>query len=1120
MMLFDKYQYKEDSVEKRGYSQHCQAVNEEGETFWVKWILGIEKNNDKIEMLTDKLRHLQKAKHRCLPEIIEYKFDDEQKAYAVVYGHLESESLENKVESLSTEVIMSGLVDLAECLNNLHANKINHGDMHPGNILVDKNNQFFLIDFQLAEITRTFSQEKTMEIFAKEFAAPEKFGRLSSVGGFPYQADIYSFGRIIDWIFHTRHEEIPEEQSKQLLRLLAEKPADRPISWQEVIDFLKKYPVFSETKSIQIDCGRHRDVGDVISSLPDGVNPIFDISSQKPDKPYFSFFVDIVINNRILNCSWIESERKLMISKIEQSPSDNFLDQKNREGRKLPFKVRFVENRDGIDVTSYFQKWFEQKQTRNSLKQQGKAIRGELKFYRELLEEELKVINRNALHLQYSEFEIKGNTIIFHIKEREKNNTRDFILKHIEGGNAINSDGIEYIVSANADRKQNKELVIFAGTPYEYEKYKDKEGNSVDLFMIKDYEHLKINDIPKAGYIFENTMQKEEEKKRQLESITKAERNEVQNLRLLYFLFQPSELPVAPSNYEPLKHIYQKDKQGNAFCYSYNQNKAIRNALNKKPFSIIQGPPGTGKTTVITEIVFQILAEKPESKILITSQTNNAVDQVLENLLKNDIPILRLSGITPPKIKEIQAHTLNKKLDNWKVQVKENTEKNFKELTDSFCSKMKPLTKHLVEKSIKEPDWIKRKGIIEQIAAKSPDMKRLHNLPNDESEATVFLDEVLEIDYSKLQDLSQLHHDWLAVISSLDEESAINKKLIDSIRVIGATCNHIAAKKYSKWSFEFDYVIMDEASKATIAESLVPIVTGNNLVLVGDHRQLRPMLTATWEVEKWLRDKHKQDAEKLDGWDDYFNRPSLFEQVITQIDYDYKSQLTECRRLPAEQVKLTSKYFYESEGDEAIEPVERDVSAEHNLPLNIDSPVLFIDTGSKYKNKRDDKRSSFNENSAKIIVKILGYLNHYEIVKNYSLGVIACYKAQFHDLKKMIDRLKGRGQLDLVGKWQKIEEKLTVSVVDRFQGLERDIIILDLVKSGVGLDLGFMEIPNRINVALSRNRRLLIIVGDYRGIINAKTRRPNGEKAALQQYLEAIKPEWIVPAENIKGLFK
>jgi superfamily I DNA and/or RNA helicase len=200
-------------------------------------------------------------------------------------------------------------------------------------------------------------------------------------------------------------------------------------------------------------------------------------------------------------------------------------------------------------------------------------------------------------------------------------------------------------------------------------------------------------------------------------------------------------------------------------------------------------------------------------------------------------------------------------------------------------------------------------------------------------------------------------------------------------------------------------------------------------------------------------------------------------------------------------------------------PVGRDSSVEHNLPLRIDSSVFFIDTGGAYKNERDDKRSSFNTESAKVVIEILTRLNSYETVKDYSCGVIACYKAQFRALKKTIDKLKGQGELDGISRWQKIEEKLTVSVVDRFQGLERDIIILDLVKSGAGLDLGFMEIPNRINVALSRNKRLLIITGDYHGIINGKTRRLNGEKVALQRYLEALKPEWIIPAEDIKGLF-
>jgi superfamily I DNA and/or RNA helicase len=65
------------------------------------------------------------------------------------------------------------------------------------------------------------------------------------------------------------------------------------------------------------------------------------------------------------------------------------------------------------------------------------------------------------------------------------------------------------------------------------------------------------------------------------------------------------------------------------------------------------------------------------------------------------------------------------------------------------------------------------------------------------------------------------------------------------------------------------------------------------------------------------------------------------------------------------------------------------------------------------------------------------------------------------ELKKNIDKKRFQGKINSICKWNKTEDKLTVSVVDRFQGLERDIVIVDLVKSGAGLNLGFLEVPNQ-----------------------------------------------------------
>ena len=1128
-MLFNKYQYNPNGLLKRGYSQSTAALNEEGKPFWVKWILGIDKIDTKAKILADKLRHLQKARHNALPDIIEYGFDEEQQTFAIVYEYLEQvQTFENKISEIKTQGAISGLVDLADCLQELHTKyKIHHGDIHPANILIDKNGQFYLIDFGLADLTKTLSQEKELEIFAGGFAAPEKLNKLAN-RGFPYQSDIFSLGKVIEWFYDESQQDIAEEQNILLRKLLSENPADRP-SWQQVLDFLKILVATSEIENVYVEFKDYAERDVVITLLNE--KPKFEIT-EFTDGIYS---IDIILREVLCRAKWYSRDKKLLITRVQhfsEIPSNVWAD-KNKFASKLSLACSFSSEyyQPLADFTLFFNKLFEQKLKQVSLRENRNAVRNELGFYSELLREELKVIAEKSLRLRYSSYKTVSETEIwFKVKQEEKFSSIGYVLKHIEEGNAVDSDGCEYVLSAKAERKQNKEAVEFSGKPFDLQEIisedKQARGDKVYWIKIKDCERLKTNNIPQSGYFFENTNKKEEEKNRQLEAIRKVDKNEVQNPDLIYYLFKPDKLPPVSFEHQELEKVWQKDKSGKPLLYSFNQQRAIQNALTKSPLTVIQGPPGTGKTTVITEIVFQILAQKPEAKILITSQTNPAVDQVLENLINNEIQIVRLKGITEPKIKIVSKNTLDRKLEGWKQQVREAAEKYFQKEKKKFNENMQ--SKNAFAVSITDiileiNDWKKAKEKIENVVSRVQNLKELHNLPNEKEKAIEKIDKVLKINFSEFLKLHSLHRDWIVTINSLDEKSAINQKLIDSIRVIGATCNHIAAKKYSRYNFEFDYVIMDESGKATTAEALVPIIMAKNLIFVGDHRQLKPMLTSTREVESWLREKFKKEAEELENWEDYFNRPSLFEQIITRVDNDYKAQLTECRRSSAEQVKLTSKWFYESEGDEPIESVKRPKAEEHNLPLAIESSIIFVDIGSHYKNEKDNEKSqsSLNKVSAEIIPNILEHLDKYEKVKEYSIGVITGYTAQFRLLKTQLNKKIQKVGLNNIRKWNKQEEKLTVSVVDRFQGLERDIIIVDLVKSGAGLHLGFLEVPNRINVALSRQKKLLIIVGDYYGIVNAKTtKRLKHEKAALQKYLEGIKPNWIVKAEQLKELFK
>jgi serine/threonine protein kinase len=303
------YQYNPNGLLKRGYSQSTIAFTEEGNGYWVKWILGIDKTETKTKILADKLRHLQKSRHNALPDIIDYGFDEEQQTFAIVYELLEEvQTFENKIFELKTQGALSGLIDLADCLQELHSKyKIHHGDIHPSNILIDKNGQFYLIDFGLADITKTLSQTKELEIFARGFAAPEKLNKLANTG-FPFQSDIYSLGKVVEWFFDENQNEIAEEQNIQLRKLLSETPADRP-SWQQVLEFIRNLAVSSEIESVQV-AFRAGYINGLLELL-NSTNPIYDVSPKGGQ----NYLVDIIIGDYLCEgVIWLKEEDKLLFA--------------------------------------------------------------------------------------------------------------------------------------------------------------------------------------------------------------------------------------------------------------------------------------------------------------------------------------------------------------------------------------------------------------------------------------------------------------------------------------------------------------------------------------------------------------------------------------------------------------------------------------------------------------------------------------------------------------------------------------------------------------------------------------------------------------------------------------
>ncbi|MCR4811101.1 MAG: AAA family ATPase [Bacteroidales bacterium] len=1131
MMFFGKYQQGDLSQGQMA----SNAKDSNGNSYRIRWIRDLEENGEQTYGIRDRLGRLQKVECENVAKIIDHDYVGSQKAYAVVqevreYAYTLKQLIED--EMLNEELVVRGFRDIAKALEKIHREcGIGHCGISEDTIIVDPTNEdsFKLIDFGV-------------------FDNPEK-------EAFPWQHDILELGNTMKKCIDVlrvgmdgyRLVEITEFVDKMTSSDVSERPA-----WRYVIGFFDEY-ISKLCGQDENECEKYVEIT-FTNKAKDSIGEDYNkaLSSLENDTVYFvnvrkdmkngreELWMDVMAGEFYFK--WVKWEEKQLLFTNEIKRDKGKVENSKRIAHKLPGCYRFSEcQRRTVDISSFLEQWAEE--------DKGKGeYRKELGFYKKLLEKEKEVIAKKSLHLRYDKYEINGYDITFEGELNDKCSPIGQIRAHVDEGNDPNSEGFKYVISAIGGNKKDGK-VEFTGKPYIIETIPPDDEDEVSvkktdktevkrrfILKIKDCEGLKKDEIPQKGQLKEDTRQEEEEKQRQLDAIRKVETGDVANKDLIYYLFKPGEMQFDYGRTFDMKEVFQKDDSGQPFEYSFNQRKAICNALSCRPLSVIQGPPGTGKTTVITEIVFQILNADPKAKILITSQTNNAVDQVLENLLKNEIPVLRLCGVTPPKMESIKEHTINRKFSGWKKQVADKAKSNFSKEIEVYKEKWSaksPFAEVIMDKLIQNPEWKDAKSEIETVASRTPQLKVLQNLPMEEVEAIKAIEKTLGIETEEFRNKLKLHRDWLSAVSSLDEKSPINMRLIDSIRVVGATCNHIASKKYSRYNFDgFDYVIMDESGKATMAESLVPIVRGKNLVFVGDHRQLRSMLTASRDVEKWLREEYKKEGEDYDGWDDYVNRPSLFERVITKIPVDFKSQLTECRRMSEDQVELTSMCFYEPEGDQKIKPVKRDSEKEHNLPLAIKSSVFFIDTGSDKSNRKDDNGSSFNNDNVEVIGTLLQKLNDNggERIKDYTTGLITGYTAQYRRLRKKVGGLISKNKLENMARWantgdkKKRGEKLTTSVIDRFQGLERDIMIVDLVKSGANLDLGFLETPNRINVGLSRQKRLLFIVGDYNGIVNARPKHSGKgkKKVALQMYLMSLKEmneKCIISSDDLDYLF-
>lgn len=504
------------------------------------------------------------------------------------------------------------------------------------------------------------------------------------------------------------------------------------------------------------------------------------------------------------------------------------------------------------------------------------------------------------------------------------------------------------------------------------------------------------------------------------------------NVHLSKFIFDSSLVEESQEEYAAIQEKIIQNCQEKRL--NDRQLEAVTKAILAPDLAIIQGPPGTGKTTVISEIIRQTIRRNPDAKILLSSQTHVAVDNAIGRLAAcEDIFPLRIGKterMEPEGLycsDEVILAWMNGKraATRWQENIHENI----------IFQRMEKI----------------RKGCSHQ---------------KQDSEAI------------------SIWQEWL---SSNEAKQTIYDIYLKQVNLFAATCSECGSKRFMdryQSLFEgkgktFDLVIIDETSKAMPPELAIPLTIGKKIVLIGDHKQLPPMLDEQ-EFGEAMRCMGEEKFYEELSKDEY--QTCLFEKLFLSAPESIRASLDTQYRMHSQIMRCIQQFYMDQEElSEGLKAGLDDREREHGLRiypfLQPEDHAIWINTEGEEKKVGP---SRINDLEIRVVEKVLELLDRADGIREFAqkiparekeIGIISYYKAQVERLQKRVQDKEVHGL------------QVSAKTVDRFQGMEREIIIMSTVRSHIKQDgenksIGFAKDTKRINVGMSRAKRLLIVVGD------------------------------------------
>jgi serine/threonine protein kinase len=556
----------------------------------------------------------------------------------------------------------------------------------------------------------------------------------------------------------------------------------------------------------------------------------------------------------------------------------------------------------------------------------------------------------------------------------------------------------------------------------------------------------------------------------------------------------------------PIHHsgAWTAESLGRRYGLNESQSQAMEQVLGTAPMSLLQGPPGTGKTKFIASFVHHVLTGGHAKNILLVSQSHEAVNNALsksrELLLedgRSNLSIVRVGSpsMVPPSLMTVHEDSLRQSYrERFDAEVKQRVAAvgSSMGLPSSYIDSVLEIYLTLgtllrsiailedrVEDEQSMPTVIgEAKKLRDRFAAVA---ENKFGFFVEDSQGDIrrdyeqFLDAVAEkFDVSsrdirkRFEDIFWMSSEFSSVLRS--PHSNFTSFLSKTAQIVAGTCVGIGRHSLGIVDHAYDWVIVDEAARASPMELVVAMQAGRRVLLVGDHFQLPPLYPSA--VESRL-------CQMLNIRLDEFRAINNFHRAFASPYGREAGKTLMVQYRMAENIsRLVSKSFYSGELSVGRKPPGVEY---HHLPTYATKEVVWIDTSdtgrSGFHNPiRGRPGSLTNEIEANVIVALLKDLTSrskfFEAIASMNeseipIGVITMYSEQRDLIRRKLDQAEWAVSL---------RHLFTVGTVDSYQGKENRIIIVSVVRNDTSSGIGFLKDSERINVALSRAKDRLFIV--------------------------------------------